>query len=110
MKTFCIRFNTPKGRKQVAFSLAQTHRQTLYDFLASLQAGKIETIARDAIISAYGLKREEQAYKRLMQEPRFSRTEFIYNAIIAYLPELAQKLTTEAEEIKKFLDTTEKLA
>ena len=111
MKTF--RFATPQGRKQVAFSTGYSRRQALVDFLASLQAGKTETIVKDAIISAYGFhgdrhETEAHAYAQLQNEK--DKTEFIYRAVLAYLPVLSKKLTAEADEIKKFLRTAKNLA
>lgn len=105
MKTFCIRFYTPEGRKQVAFSLTYSHRQALIDFLRSLQAGNVETIMKDAIIFAYALhgdrhETEALAYAQLQEEK--DKTEFIYQAVLAYLPALAQKLVAEAGRIKSF--------
>lgn len=83
------------------------------DFLASLQAGKTETIVKDAVISAYDLhgdrhETEALAYAELGKEK--DKTEFMYRAVLAYLPALSQELVAEANEIKKFLRTTKNLA
>ena len=113
MKTFSIRFYTPQGRKQVAFSLAYSQRQQLFDFIRSLQIGNVETIVKDAIISAYDLhgdRRETEALAHAELVKEKDKTEFIYQAVLSYLPTLAQELVAEAAEIKKFLHTTKNLA
>lgn len=112
MKTISIRLWTPKGKKQIAFSLAYTRRQALIDFLKSL-TGKAETIVKDAIVSAYNLhgnrhETEALAYAELLREE--NKTEFIYQAVLAYLPTVARQLVAEARRIKKFRREAKKLA